>query len=109
MHPGNINAFIRFKLAANLLHIPALEAIIQFRADRTGEFLGHLRNLKSGYPGPAFVCQRRQVLQNIEIQLDDRHDVGPLDLDRDRLACRQPGSMHLAYRGGGERRFIKAL
>ena len=91
------------EVAVQRVGVPALEPVVELLADRAGELVDDLAHVHEVEGPDALLRDARGLVEEAEVGFDLLGRARALDLDRDDMAVREHGSVHLADRRGGQR------
>ena len=91
------------EVAVQRVRVPRLEPVVELLADRAGELVDDLAHVHEVEGPDALLRDARGLVEEAEVGFDLLGRAGALDLDRDDMAVREHGSVHLADRRGGQR------
>jgi hypothetical protein len=89
------------------LGVACLEAVVELLADRACELVDELARVDELECPHPLSDQARGLVEQRQVGLDLPRCVRALDLDGDAAAVREGGAVHLADRGGGDRRRVE--
>ena len=87
--------------------VPRLVRVVELEANRARELVDELLWIDELERAHALLQELRRLVEEPEVGLDLPRRLGALNLDRDLLAVREHGPVHLPDRGGGERLLVE--
>ncbi len=97
---GDADAWIGGKVLGKMLGVVPLGHEIQFVARGPAELVVQQVEVHPAAHRPVAFQPAGRGADGAQVGLDEGVDAGPLDLDHDRIAVRQPGAVDLGQRGG---------